>query len=124
MSKPSKFFEPLSMAVASGNSIRAAATLCNCSEQTAYNLSATAEFKSRVSAIRSEIVSQAVGIITDAATQAAATLQELLGPANEPSTRLNASKAILNALQPLSELGELRARIDKIERQELRVHHG
>ena len=124
MSKPSKFLEPLAMAVAAGKSIRSACEVAGCSEQTAYNLSCTSEFRSRVSEIRSQIVSQAVGIISDAATQAASTLQELLGPANEPNTRLNASKAILANLGPLSELGELRARLDRIERQELRVHHG
>jgi hypothetical protein len=115
MANPSKFLEPLAMAVAAGKTIKSACEVAGCSTQTGYNLSATVEFKSRVSVIRSEIVSQAVGIITDAATQAAATLQELLGPANEPSVRMNAAKAILLQLGPISELGELRARIDRLE---------
>ena len=115
MTKPSKFFEPLAVAVASGNSIKSACEIVGCSIQTGYNLSCTDEFKARVSAIRSEITSQAVGIITEGATAAAATLVELLGPANEPGIRLNAAKAILASLGPLSELGELRARIDRIE---------
>ena len=122
MSNPSKFLPPLAMAVASGNSIKAACEIVGCSIQTGYNLSCTAEFKAKVSAIRSEITSQAVGIITEGATKAAATLVELLGPANEPSVRLNASKAILLQLGPLSELGELRSRIDRIEASSLKVH--
>jgi len=121
MSNPSKFLETLAMAVAAGKSIRSACEVAGCSTQTGYNISATAEFKNRVSAIRSEIVSQAVGIITDAATQAAATLQELLGPENEPSVRMNAAKAILLQLGPLSELSELRERIDRLEGSKLKV---
>jgi tetrahydromethanopterin S-methyltransferase subunit G len=31
--------------------------------------------------------------------------------------RLNASKAILNALAPLTELNELRSRLDELEKQ-------
>jgi hypothetical protein len=121
MSNPSKFLETLAMAVAAGKSIRSACEVAGCSTQTGYNLSATAEFKNRVSAIRSEIVSQAVGIITAGATQAAVTLQELLGPENEPSVRMNAAKAILLQLGPLSELGELRERIDRLEGSKLKV---
>ena len=52
-----------------------------------------------------------------AASQAVATLQELLKPEHEPSVRLNAAKAILASLGPISEANELRARIDAIENQ-------
>lgn len=121
MSKPSKFLEPLAMAVATGKTVKSACVVAGCSIQTAYNLSATVEFRNRVSTIRSEIVSQAVGIVTDAATQAATTLLELLGPENEPSVRMNAAKAILLQLGPISELGELRERIDRLEGAKLKV---
>ena len=124
MMSKSKFFEPLCASVASGHSIKESASLCGCSIQTAYNLSAQNEFRSRVSAIRSEITAEAVGVITHAATLAARTLVELLGPANEPSVRMNAAKAILLQLKPLTELGELRARIDKIEGTKLKVVAG
>jgi len=122
MTKPSKFFEPLATAVASGHSVKAAATLCNCSSQCAYNLSCTSEFRSRVASIRSEITAQAVGLITSGATQAAATLVELLGKDNESRDRLNAAKAILASLGPISELAELRSRLDKLENSGLRLH--
>jgi hypothetical protein len=121
-SKPSKYQELLAAEVACGASIKDAAARVGCKVQTAYNLSCTSEFRSRVSAIRSEITSAAVGLITAGATQAAATLVSLLDESNEASTRLNASKAILNALQPLSELGELRSRLDKLENSGLRLH--
>jgi hypothetical protein len=115
MTKPSKFLEPLAVAVASGNSIKDSSAVCGCSIQCAYNLSATAEFRSRVSEIRTEVTSQAVGRLTDASVRAVATIVALMGPENEPSVRLNASKAILLQLGPLSELGELRQRIDRLE---------
>lgn len=59
----------------------------------------------------------AVGRLSSAASQAVDTLVQLLSPHNKPSVRLNAAKAILLQLGPLSELGELRARIDRLERR-------
>ena len=120
MTKESKFFEALATSIASGETIKASAVLAKCSESQAYRICATTDFRSRVAAIRSEITLQAVGILTEGATKAAATLVSLLGPKNEPSVRLNASKAILSQLGPLSELGELRARLDRIESSHVR----
>jgi len=112
----SKFAEPMAIAVAAGSSIKAAAEAVRCSTQTAYNISATSEFRSRVSEIRSELTTAAVGRLTAAASEAVDTLRSLLDAANEPSVRLNAAKAILANLGPISEHGELRQRIDAIER--------
>lgn len=113
--KKSKFFEPLALRVAAGLSIKAAADVAKCSTQTAYNLSSSPEFRYRVCEIRSEVTTEAVGKLANAASQAVDTLVELMDVANEPSIRLNASKAILAALPGLSEFGELRRRVDEIE---------
>ena len=110
-----KFMELLAVAVAGGQTVKAAAESCSCSERQGYRISATPEFKSRVSAIRAEMTSQAVGELSAAASEAVATIRELLASTNEPSVRLNAAKAILNALGPLSELGELRSRLEALE---------
>ena len=115
MTNESKFFEVLATSIASGETIKASSVLAKCSESQAYRICATTDFRNRVSEIRSEITSQAVGILTHGTTKASATLVSLLGPENEPSVRLNAAKAILLQLGPLSELGELRARLDRIE---------
>lgn len=115
MVKKSKFLEPLAVAVAGGQSIKSGAETVGCSIQTAYNLSASAEFRQKVASIRTEIASSAVGLLTDGATKAASTLVELLDESKEPNVRLNASKAILGALAGITELGELRARIDALE---------
>ena len=112
----SKFAEPLAIAVAAGSSIKAAAEAVRCSAQTAYNISATHEFRTRVSTIRTAMTAQAVGRLAAAASEAVDTLRSLLDATNEPSVRLNAAKAILANLGPISEHGELRQRIDQIER--------
>ena len=115
MAKKSKFLELLAVQVAGGQSIKAGADIVGCSIQTAYNLSSSDEFRARVNAIRSEIASGTVGQLTQGAAQAAGTLVSLLDETQEPSIRLQASKAILGCLGAISELGELRQRLDKLE---------
>ena len=115
--KNSRFLQIISMHVAAGMSIRDAAKLAKCSESNAYTLSRSDEFRNAVSRLRTEITFEAVGKLTSGCTEAIDTLRELLSQDNEPNIRLNASKAILNALPPLSELSELRSRVDGIERQ-------
>ena len=113
----SKFFEPLAVLVAGGSSIKAAAGVVNCSEQTAYNLSATEPFRTRVSELRSQFTAEACGILTQGATRAAQTLVDLLSSDNEAKDRLTAARLILANLAPVQELGELRARLDRLEGQ-------
>lgn len=113
----SKFFEPLAVLVAGGSSIKAAAGVVGCSLQTAYNLSATSEFKSQVAAIRNDAIGAAVGVLSQAASKAAQTLVALLDEEHEARDRLAAARLILANLGPVSEIGELRERITKIEGQ-------
>ena len=113
--KKGKFLELLAVHVAAGFSIKDSAGAVGCSLTHAYHLSSDPSFHVRVAAIRSECVSGAVGRLSSAALQAVDTFIQLLGDDNEPSVRLNAAKAILANLGPLSELGELRLRIDRIE---------
>jgi hypothetical protein len=115
MKKESKFLEGLAAHVAGGSSIKTSAEVVGCSIQTAYNLSATTEFKTRVASIRSEVASSTVGTLTLAASEAASALRELLDASNPPAVRLNSAKAVLASLSAISELGELRARIDALE---------
>jgi hypothetical protein len=71
--------------------------------------------KTRVASIRTEVASSTVGVLTLAASEAAAALRELLDASNPPAVRLNSAKCILTSLSSISELGELRARIDRLE---------
>jgi hypothetical protein len=108
-------FEAMALLLASGFSIKSAARKIQLSERQGYRIAASNEMKTRVSQIRSEITSTAVGVLTQGATKAAATLTSLLDPSNDPGVRLNAAKAILTNLGPLSELAELRDRLDRLE---------
>lgn len=111
----SRFGEPLAVLVAGGSSVRDAAAEVGCSESTAYRASSSDPFRRRVAELRSEITSQSVGLLAEGATRAARTLVALLDD-DEASTRLAAAKAILGALPRVSEFGELRERVDAIER--------
>jgi hypothetical protein len=110
--------EALALAIATGRTVKAAAHEIGCSERSAYRYSALPRFRQRVAELRSEITAASVGVLTEGASQAAATLVSLLSEAHEPSIRLQASKAILASLAPVSELGELRSRIDAIEKMQ------
>ena len=114
-------FESMALLLASGSSIKAASQTVGVSVRQGYRIASSDKMRSRVNEIRSEITREAVGQLTQGATAAAATLVSLLNEAYEPSTRLNASKAILNSLAPLSELAELRSRLDALEAKSCQV---
>lgn len=116
MNDSSQFFETLAVAVAAGSTVRSAAETAGCSESHGYRISREKEFKLRVAEIRSEVTARAIGILTNGSTQAAQAIIELLGDEYDPKDRLAAAKAILASLGPLSELHELRTRLDAIER--------
>ena len=113
--KKGKFPELLAVHVAAGFSIKDSAGAVGCSVTHAYHLSSDPSFHVRVAALRSECLSGAVGRLSSAASQAVDTLKELLSEHNQPAIRLNAAKTLLANLGPLSELAELRARIDRLE---------
>lgn len=115
MSNGSKFFESLACSIAAGATVATAAKQASCSASHAYRLSNQPEFRDRVSALRLEATDRAVGALSDAATAAVTTLVSMLDEDFDASVRLQASKAILSALGPLAELGELRARIARLE---------
>lgn len=109
--------ELLAIKVAAGFSVRAAAAEAGVSESTGYRASAKPEFKRRVSELRTESAQAAVGKLSDAASRAVETLVELLDKSEEPTTRLQASKAILSQNLRMAEQLELRQRLDDIEKQ-------
>jgi hypothetical protein len=115
--KNSRFLPILAASVAAGSSIRDAAQAAGCSESNAYTISRTTEFREQVASIRNEAIAAAVGVLSSAATLAAQTLVALLSEDNEAKDRLAAARLILANLGPVSEIGELRERITKIESQ-------
>lgn len=119
--KESRYMQVLAIQVASGKSVKDAATTAGCTESTAYSISCTPEFKAEVYRLKSEATEQAVAILTSAATAAAAALVRLLS-SDDDKIVLAASAKLLDRLAPLQELHELRTRIDAIEaKQGLRV---
>ena len=111
-------FEALALLLASGTSVKSASVQLGIGSRTAYRIAASDKMKARVASIRTEIASSTVGILTEAASEAASALRSLLSESNPPMVRLNACKAVLASLSAISELGELRARIDALEKKQ------
>ncbi|MBN8600545.1 MAG: hypothetical protein J0M26_05925 [Planctomycetes bacterium] len=115
--------EFLAAKVASGASVKAAAAELGLSERHAYRMAAEVEFKQLVASIRSEALSGVVGELGVAAQEAVRALRDALGGASKPAEKIQAARAILSSLAPLSELCELRSRLDALEQSnnQLRV---
>jgi hypothetical protein len=65
---------------------------------------------------------RAVGILGSAAGEAVTALRSIANDASQkPSDRIAAAKAILSTVAPISELAELRQRLDAIEQAEARA---
>jgi hypothetical protein len=114
-------FESMALLLASGSSIKAASQSVGVSVRQGYRIASSDKMRSRIGELRSQITNEAVGLITTAATQASSTLRSLLDESNPPAVRLNAAKAVLASLSAISELGELRARIDALESKQCQV---
>lgn len=110
----------LAAKVAAGESVVKAAESVGWSVSRAYRITSTPDFKRQVAEIRTQAVSAAVGSLTEAAKEAVDALRAAL-KSGKPSDQINAAKAILAALGPITELGEIRARLDAIEGRQMRV---
>lgn len=115
MSSKSRYFEVLAAEIAAGVPIRQAAAKVSCCESTAYRMAATTEFKTRVSELRSSAMDLALGQLSEASSQAVATMVELL-ESDDDSVRLRASTAILDRFSKISEQIDLRTRIEEVEK--------
>lgn len=113
MSSPK--LELLAALVAAGDTIRAAAPKVQISERHAYRLAESIEFRQLVSSMRSEALSGVVGELGVAAQEAVRALRDALSGASKPSEKIQAARAILSSLAPISELAELRGRLDALE---------
>lgn len=107
-------WQGLAVLVASGKTVKDASEELGIPERTAYRYNSLPEFRQAVGRLRSAALDAACGAITTATTQAVAKLVELL---DDPQFCLQAAKAIINSTGPLSDLGELRQRIDALEAQ-------
>jgi hypothetical protein len=106
--------ELLAFAIAQGKQIKDAASEADLSASRAYVIAREESFRQRVSEIRQTVLDGAVGKLNDAIGKAVDTLVAVLD-ADSERDRVAAAKAIIAALAPVSELGELRARLDRLE---------
>ena len=100
--------------LAAGQTVLDAAREAGLSEKTAHRRLAEPEFRRRVAAARDQMLARAVGQLTDAATEAVATLRELLA-ADALAVRLGAARSILDLGRRLREALELDARLTELE---------
>jgi hypothetical protein len=89
--------DALLLALASGASITVAAQQAHCSDRTVRRRLQDPDFRSRVSAMRSEMVEKAIGRLAAMGTRAADELYNLLGSADERN-RLAACRTILTTM--------------------------
>jgi hypothetical protein len=84
----------LAAAVASGQTLRDASKLAGVGERTAARRWAEPAFQRRVVALRAAMVERALGRLSDAMSEAAEQLRELLGARSE-AVRLGAARSLL-----------------------------
>jgi len=106
----------LAAALAAGATKQQAAEMIGVGERTVYRRLEDVKFRHRIDLARAELVSQAVGRLTDASTAAVATLRALL-EADSESVRLGACRAILDLGLKLRESEEFERRISLLENQ-------
>ena len=114
MANDGKFFELLAAQRAAGKTIKDGAAAIGCSERQAYRIASSHDFKIRVSELRTAAIDSAVGEISAATVQAVRKLVELL---DDPQFAVQAAKAILVHVAPLTDLGEIRKRVSTLEQR-------
>ena len=109
---------PLLIALASGVAIAEAASRAKMSERTAFRRLQDPDFQRRLSQLRGQMQTQAMGALARIASDATSTLEELLGEDSPPTVRLGAARAVLDLGGRLREQGEVEARLTAIEQAE------
>lgn len=113
MTRPSD--ELLLSALAAGSSVEDAARTADISARTAYRRLNDPRFAARLAQARDELISAALGELVECASEAVATLRELLSASDE-RVRLGAAKSTLEQLLRLRETLTLSQRLAVLER--------
>lgn len=106
--------EALAAALATGQTLRAAAVTAGIAERTAARRWADPAFRRRVSDLRGQLVNAAVGRLADGMGDAADVLRKLLA-ADSENVRLGAARSLIELGVKLRESVELEERIADIE---------
>ena len=131
MARKTGQLDALILALARGNTVRAAAKLSGFSERQAHRHAAEPSIKAQVAAVRAGLVNRSLGILSAATSDAAFAMKGLLKGKSEP-VRLAAARAILETAVKLRDSEELAARIEQLEqrfaaaadRSHLHIHNG
>jgi HEAT repeat protein len=108
--------EALALALATGQTLRAAAEATGIGERTATRRWADPAFRHRVAELRGEMVQRALGCMADGMGEAADKLRQLLTAESE-SVRLGAARALLELGVKLRESVELEQRLLVLEQR-------
>jgi molybdenum-dependent DNA-binding transcriptional regulator ModE len=106
----------LLLALASGASIRKAATAAGVSEATVTRRLEDPAFRRQLNLIRTQMVDRAVGRLAATMAVASTTLRRLLKAKSE-TVRLGAARAVLEMHVRLKEAGEVEERLAALEQQ-------
>ena len=106
--------ESLAVALATGQTLRAAAVTAGIAERTAARRWSDPSFRRRVGDLRGQLVNAAVGKLADGMGDAADMLRKLLA-ADSENVRLGAARSLIELGVKLRESVELEERITEIE---------
>jgi len=106
--------DALLLALAAGDTVRAAAKKAGISERTASRRLADPDFRRRLTEARADMVQRALGKLADASTEAADSLRKLL-QAKKETVRLSAARTILELGNRLREAVEFEQRLSALE---------
>jgi hypothetical protein len=109
--------DALLLALACGASVDQAARQCGLSIRTVYRRLAEVDFRRRLQALRSDMVSRTAGTLTAAATEAVRTLLELLKSSASDAVRLGAARSVLEMGMKVREAADLEERLAALEQQ-------
>lgn len=107
--------ERVALLIASGRTIKDAAAEAGAGERTVHTWLEDQAYRAHVSALRGRLLDEAVGRLAGCASEAVATLAELLGE-DQPAVRLRAALGILDQLIRVRQHAELDERITNLEK--------
>lgn len=106
--------EALAAELATGKTVRDAATAAGVAERTVYRRLGEPEFRAKVAGLRAGMLSAAAGRLADSMAAAADHLRALLG-AKDPNVRLRAATQIVTLALKVTELADLERRVKDLE---------
>ena len=116
--------DALLLALAAGDTVRAAAKKARMAERTAHRRMADPDFRRRLQDVRADMAQRALGKLSDGAATFADVLRELATKAESEAVRLSAARAGLELGNRLRETVELTAQVQELRREVEEGRHG